>query len=186
MLDTALELSAGSVRVLIGEALGLTLGGVRSRARAVAKVGAARLVTDGFCLAGVWWLVLMLAGEVVVLSGGSRLGPSMWWKSALLIVALGLALTGHDRPAGALGLIRMVLRSRWSGLELVIPAEAALNVLPIVFLAVMIWRPRERVFRFRGLLWLTAPVLLAPLTVPHRILPLHGAGAIFMGSVALA
>ena len=104
MLDTALELSAGSVRALIGEALGLTVGGVRSRARAVAKVGAERLIADGFCLAGLWWLVLMLAGEVVVLFTAFRPGPSMWWKSALLTVAFVLALTGHDRPAGVLGL----------------------------------------------------------------------------------
>jgi hypothetical protein len=186
MLDTASEASSGSLIALLGEAAGLVGNGLRSRARSVLSIGAARLIADGTCLAGTWWLALILAGELVVWSTGAPSAHQMWWRTSIAVAAFALALGGHDRAAGLLGLARMILHSRWTGLELVISAEVLLSALPVVFLSVMVWRPRQRVFRKRSLLWLCAPLLIAPLTVPQRILPLHGAGAIFMALVVLA
>ena len=186
MLDTASEASSGSLIALLDEVVGLAGNGLRSRARAVLSLGAARLIADGVCLAGTWWLALILAGEVVVWSTGAASAHQIWWRTSIVVAAFALALGSHDRAAGVLGLVRMILHSRWTGLELVISAEILLSALPFVFLSVMVWRPRQRAFRKRSLLWLGAPLLVAPLTVPQRILPLHGAGAIFMALVVLA
>jgi hypothetical protein len=185
LLDTASEASAGSISGLLSETGSLVGGGIRARARLVVRVGSGRLIADGACLAGVWWLALVLAGEVVVWLTAVSPAHLIWWRTVLVVLALTLALTGNDRPAGVLGLARILLRSRSPTLELVIPSALLLDVVPTLLMAVMIWRPRQRGFRWRSLLWLAAAPAIAPLIVPHRILPLHGAGAILMVIVLL-
>ncbi len=185
ILDTASEASANSISGLLSEAGGLVRGGIRARSQRVSSVGSGRLIADGACLAGVWWLVLVLAGEVVVWFTAVSPAHFIWWRTLLVALALALALTGNDRPAGVLGLARILLRSRSPSLELVIPGDLLFNLLPVLLMAVMIWRPRRRGLRWRSLLWLASPLAIAPLIVPQRVLPLHGAGAVFMVIVLL-
>lgn len=186
MLGTVLDASAGSLRGFARELADLVRLGLRARGELAARVGAARLVADGVCLAGTWLMTLDFATLLAQRQRGLG-GPLLGWPSIALIgAALMLALVGVDRVAGAAALA-------WTAFRL--PALSELHpgllgllpeVVPAVCFAVMVLAPRRRSADPRGLAWLIVPVwlVLALGPPPFEQNPLLVAG-VALGAIAV-
>ena len=157
MLATLLDTSDGSVRVFARELIDLLLSGLRSRSRATAEHGLGRLVADGFCLGA----MLAIAARIST-SVGFQPGRWQFW---LIGAALALALAGHDRAAGLVGLGWIVATNPVdpfgghvvTGYRTAVPLVIALEFGLMIPLLVMVLAPRRRPRDLRRLLWL-APV----------------------------
>ncbi|HEY3774964.1 MAG TPA: hypothetical protein VGL69_18310 [Solirubrobacteraceae bacterium] len=163
MLGTLLDSSADSTVAFAREAVDLVRLGLRARATRLAAGGAPRLVADGACLAGVFFLAQDLATAL-----HSRDVPDAVYSPAamtVLVVVLITAMAGHDRIAGLGALVWTALR--FSGVMAGIDAAGyPAAVLPVICFTVMVVSPRRR--RARALLsnpcgswWLVALVVLA-------------------------
>jgi hypothetical protein len=191
MLDTALDLSAGSWQALLRESGALLRGGLSARARVNARGDPLRLAADACCVAATLWStwVLISLGLFVRMLVRSQQPVGVGWPlaMALLVIAIVLALIGWDRIAGvfAFGLIALflfVVREHFTAGGSTAHQLASLFV-PIVCYGVMALAPRARTRDPRRLLWLLAaaalvvggPTLLpAALGVPKITLLLVG------------
>jgi hypothetical protein len=165
LVATLLDVSGTSRSRFVTELVSLVRAGVHERAARNARAGAPRLVADGICLAGVWILTLVLAGEI-----GNRIrvfdpyGP--WhpiapWTLTLLVAALVLALIGYDRLAGAAALLFLAgitIDSTWSELA---DGKRDLLLAPLICFATMVIAPRRRSVDPRRLAWLALAAGLA-------------------------
>jgi hypothetical protein len=182
MLATLLDACGDSRRRFVREIVDLVRLGLRARATQVASAGPARLVADGFCLAGIW---LMTADLVTLVSWRSRgiQGPLVDWPSiALICAALAIALIGLDRLAGAGALVWTALRlpyliDQHPGL-----GGLAAEALPVICFAVMVLSPRRRAADPHRLAWLAAPIALAVTFGP----PADERSPILLAAAALA
>ena len=157
MLGTVLDAGESSHARFGYEIVVLVWSGWRARLSQRTDVGALRLLADGLCLAGVWMLTLIFAGDVGDRVRGLRPGdpehPS-WLTLSLIVLALSLALAGRDRPAGAAALLfstiivlgpdRYDLGDRWRNALLV----------PIACFLTLVLIPRRRRPGPHGLAWL--------------------------------
>jgi hypothetical protein len=182
MLATLLDACGESRRRFVREIVDLARLGLRARAKQVASAGPARLVADGFCLAGIW---LMTADVVTLVSWRSRAihGPLVDWRSiALICAALAIALLGFDRLAGAGALAWTALRLPYlmdhhPGL-----GGLAAEALPVICFAVMVLAPRRTAADPHRLAWLAAPIALVVTFGP----PADDRSPILLATVALA
>lgn len=165
MVSTLLDVSSASRVRFVGEIVNLVGSGARARGAEMKRAGAARVVGDGFCVAGVWLMVLLLTSDL-----GDRIhgpipdyprylyGP---WTLMLLGAALVLALIGYDRFAGAAAFLFtasvLLDPSRYE-----LTAERVRLIVPATCFAVLLTYPRQRMVNLRRLVWL-API--AVLTV---------------------
>ena len=165
MVSTLLDVSSTSRVRFAGEIVNLVGSGARARSAEMKRAGAARVVGDGFCVAGVWLMVLLLTSDL-----GDRIhgpipdyprylyGP---WTLMLLGAALVLALIGYDRFAGAAALLftASVLLDP-SRYELT-NAERVRLIVPAICFAVLLTYPRKRTVNVRRLVWLAPIAVLA-------------------------
>ena len=135
------------------------------RATHTAQAGAWRLVADGFCLAAVWLLTLLLAADV-----GNRIrGPLPgfpWglfppWSLALLGAGLALALIGYDRLAGATALLFAASIFDDSARYDLTGADRIPLLVPVICFGVLLIAPRGRRPDPRRLAWLVLAAALA-------------------------
>jgi hypothetical protein len=173
MLGTLLDAREDSVIAFVSGVASLLLGGARERARENARIGAGRLVADGFCLAAVLWSVVQ---ELQYLTEHYELVPL--WSVILLAGVPVFALLGRDRLAGLCGMTvaGYVLARNYdmtpSGLEPVLLGHPGLVFFldrwlgPLVCFTIMVLKPRTRAHDPRRLIWLTpaAVLLFAPAT----------------------
>ena len=182
MVATLLDACGDSRRRFVREIVDLVRLGLRARATQVARAGPARLVADGFCLAGIW---LMTADLVTLVSWRSRgiHGPLVDWPSiGLLCAALAIALIGVDRLAGAGALVWTALRlphliDQHPGL-----GGLVVEALPVICFAVMVLAPRRRAADPYRLAWLAAPIALVATFGP----PADERSPILLATAALA
>lgn len=118
MLGTLLDASAGSSLRFARETAGLLRLGLRSRATRIAAGGARRLIADGACVAGAFFLTQDLATALHsrgVLLAGAFSGPfaalALVAATVFAIIAVGL-LTTDPRPAIAVALVPPAGQSR--------------------------------------------------------------------------
>ena len=148
------------------EILDLVRAGLRVRAVHTARVGPARLVADGACLAAVWILTLDLAtllGQRVRGEQDALLAP---WSIALLAVVLATALVGFDRVGGVGALVWTATRTPALLHDISVSDALSAMVVPVVCFAVLIVAPRRRPPDARRLAWLVLPVALAAVLGP--------------------
>ncbi len=147
MLGTLLDLGADSNVRFVREAVDLLRLGLRSRASRIAGSGARRLIADGACVAGIFFLAQDLATAL-----HSRGVPHPFYSPAsmaILAVALTFGLLGHDRVAGAVALVWFGLRlfGVMTGLDV---AAYPATLLPVICCGAMMVSPR--IGRSRSLL----------------------------------
>ncbi|MFZ1997417.1 MAG: hypothetical protein WAU75_25090 [Solirubrobacteraceae bacterium] len=166
MLGTLLDTSAGSTVRFAREAVDLLRLGLRSRATLVAGGGVRRLIADAACVAGALFLAQDLATAL-----RSRGVPDPLYSSAsmvVLAVLLASALSGHDRVAGALTLVWVVLRLGGVTAGIGVSAYPS-TLLPVICFGVMTVSPRRggtrsllpRPYASGWVLALVVPVVLA-------------------------
>lgn len=163
MLGTLLDSSAGSKIVFAREAVDLMRLGLRARATRLAADGARRLLADGACIAGAFFLAQDLATAL-----HSRGVPDAVYSPAamtVLGVVLLAAVSGHDRIAGLGALVWTALRLSgvMAGIDV---AGYPVAALPVICFIVMIVSPRSRSSRALlpnpyGSCWLVVLVVLA-------------------------
>jgi hypothetical protein len=144
----------------------LVRAGLRVRAVHTARVGPARLIADGACLAGAWTLTLDLAtllGQRVRGEQDALLAP---WSIALLAVVLGLVLVGFDRVGGIGALVWIATRTPALLHDISVSEALLATVVPVACFAVLIAAPRRRRPDARRLAWLALPVALAAVLGP--------------------
>ena len=139
MLGTLLDLGADSNVRFVREAVDLLRLGLRSRASRIAGSGARRLIADGACVAGIFFLAQDLATAL-----HSRGVPHPFYSPAsmaILAVALTFGLLGHDRVAGAVALVWFGLRlfGVMTGLDV---AAYPATLLPVICCGAMMVSPR--------------------------------------------
>jgi hypothetical protein len=140
MLGTLLDSSADSSFRFAREAVDLLRLGLRSRAARIAGGGARRLIADGACVAGAFFVTQDLATALT-----SRGVPHPLYSSAsmaVLAVVLTSALLGHDRVAGALALVWSALRLSGVMAGIDVTAHPA-TLLPLMCFGVMTVSPRS-------------------------------------------
>jgi hypothetical protein len=160
MLATLLDSSAASGRRFAREILDLVRLGLRARGAETASAGVGRVIGDGVCLAGAWFMTLELS---ILLSQKARgmHDPLLSSTSIVLLAAvLAITLIGYDRLAGAGALVWTALRfplllDAHAGIAGVVP-----EVLPIACFTVMLLAPRRRAPDPRRLAWLLVPATL--------------------------
>jgi hypothetical protein len=169
MLDTMLEAGSGSTRTFAYEATSLWFAGLRERARAGAQVGTGSLVADGFRLAAVIWVALVLA--VLLRPRLEMHGRSPHVVALLILVVLICWALGYRRAAGVFGFVVLGCGvARWLG-----PLEApnsplwcllAWYAVPFIGFVLMIVGPSppSRVLRRRA--WMLPLSAIAVLLVP--------------------
>jgi hypothetical protein len=163
MLGTLLDSSADSNVAFAREAVDLVRLGLRARATQLAAAGARRLVADGACIAGAFFLAQDLATAL-----HSRGVPdAVYSPAAMAVVAVVLvpAMLGHDRIAGLGALVWTALRFSgvMAGTDVAGDPGA---VLPVICFTVMMVSPRRRSSRALlsnayGSWWLVVLVVLA-------------------------
>jgi hypothetical protein len=169
MLATLLDASAGSRRRFARELADLVRVGLQARGAETASAGVRRVIADGLCLAGAWFMTLdvstLLAQRVrgmhdPLLSSGSI---------ALIAAVLVIALIGYDRLAGAGALLWTALR--FPALIHDNPGIAGLapEVLPVICFVVMLLVPRRRAPDLRRLAWLLVPATLVAALGPPPV-----------------
>lgn len=140
MLGTLLDSTADSSFRFAREAVDLLRLGLRSRATRIARGGVRRLIADGACVAGAFFVTQDLATALA-----SRGVPDPLYSSAsiaVLAVILTSALLGHDRIAGAVALVWLGLRL--SGVMAGIGVTAyPRTLLPVICFGVMVVAPRS-------------------------------------------
>lgn len=186
MVSTLLDASGDSRRRFAREWFDLLREGFRARALQTASAGAGRLIADGFCLCAILLMSVDLIILVIWRTGHFQHDPLVaLWSIGLLAAALALALVGHDRLAGGLGLIWLVTRfpavlheEFWQpGSPGKATADHVLLVLyqsalPFACFAVLLLAPRRQAVDLRRLAWLALPVLLIVQDSPQQ----HGQG----------
>ncbi len=166
MFGTALDAGDVSVSRLAREIVDLAWSGSKARIFQTGQIAAPRLVADGLCIAGVWMLTIILAGDLGDRVRGLRPGdpehPS-WLVLSLVVVALGSALVGRERLAGVTALLFSAL---------VVPGTAGNDfgdrwrlamLVPTACFVALVVVPRHRRRHYRRLTWLL-PVLAIALT----------------------
>jgi hypothetical protein len=92
MLGTLLDVSASSRARFAREIVALARSGLRMRGLESARLGARRVIADGFCLAALWMLTLFLSSDLGLrIQGGEPGYPDAalpLWSLALLGVAI--------------------------------------------------------------------------------------------------
>jgi hypothetical protein len=163
MLGTLLDSSAGSNVRFAREAVDLLRLGLRARAAQIAAAGARRLLADGACLAGAFFLAQDLA--TALHSRGVSHPVYSPASMAVLAAVLIVALSGRDRIAGMGALVWMTLRFSGvtAGLDV---AGYPATVLPVICFAAMVMIPRGRSSRgmlsgLYGSWWLIGLIVLA-------------------------
>ena len=143
MVGTLIDTSAGSAMRFAREILDLVRLGLRARAAQTATVGARRLIADGFCLAGVFFMTQDLATAL----SDRRVAHALYSSAsiALLAAILGIALTGRDRLAGVGALVWTALRMPGLIAAHLTVTDYAGMALPVVSFTVMLVAPRVRV-----------------------------------------
>jgi hypothetical protein len=141
MLSTLLDSSGDSNAQLLREAVDLIRLGLRARATLIAASGAGRLLADGACTAGAFFLAQDLATGL-----RSRGVPDAVYSPAsmmLLGVLVAIAMLRRDRIAGAGALLWLALRLLGviGAINLTI---ASATLLPAICFTVMLVRPRQR------------------------------------------
>ena len=127
-----------------------------------------RVVADGLCLAGVWFLTLDLSTLLSQRARGMH-DPLLSAPSIVLLGAvLAIALVGFDRLAGAGALVWTAAR-----FPLLLDANpgiagAAVEIVPIVCFAAMLLAPRQRAPDVRRLAWLIVPATLVATLGPSN------------------
>lgn len=172
ILGTALDLSAGSWRLLWRESLALVRGGLRARARISAEGGPRRLVADACCQAATLMGTVSIADAIVGYLTTRYTHPdvAVVISGALLGGFVLLALLGYDRAAAPCGvaavaaelIVPLVVhapRFDWVRSPAIYYLVAAQPVLLVLY-GVMFSAPRTRRRNPRRLLWLAAALLL--------------------------
>jgi hypothetical protein len=168
MLATVLDASAGSRRRFVREIADLVRLGLRARGSQTASAGARRIVADGLCLAGVWFLTLDVSTLLSQKARGMHDPLLSSTSIALLAAILAIALVGYDRLAGAGALVWTALRipALWDHHAGIV--NLAPEVLPVACFAVMMLVPRRRTTDPRRVAWLLLPaILVATLGPPN-------------------
>jgi hypothetical protein len=148
------------------EILDLVRVGLRVRAVHTARVGPARLIADGACLAAAWILTLDLAtllGQRVRGEQDALLAP---WTIALLAVVLGLVLVGFDRFGGIGAVVWTAARTPTLLHDISVTEALLAALVPVTCFAVLVAVPRCRRPDARRLAWLALPVALAAVLGP--------------------
>jgi hypothetical protein len=140
---------------------GLAAAGLRVRATDTARVGPARLIADGACLATAWILTRELAtllGQRVRGEHDALLAP---WTVALAAVVLALVLIGHDRLGGIGALLWTATRTPALLHDVSASTVLLAAIVPVLCFTVLIVTPRRRPTDLRRLAWLALPIALA-------------------------
>ncbi len=140
MLGTLLDSSADSSFRFAREVVDLLRLGLRSRATQIAGAGARRLITDGACVAGTFFVAQDLATALHSRGVAHPLYSSA--SMAVLAVVLTSALLGHDRVAGAVALVWLGLRLSGVMAGIDVTAYPA-TLLPLICFGVMAATPRS-------------------------------------------
>jgi hypothetical protein len=167
MTGTLLDSSAGSRASLVRELIDLLRVGIRMRAGHNARIGAKRLLADGFCRGGILLMTLDLSTLLSQRLDGVEDPLLSWISICVLGVILAIALVGAERLAGTAALVWTVAR---------LPELAAHNhtfnglaptIVPLVCFGVLIVNPRRRRLDLRRMAWLLAPVALVAAYAPR-------------------
>ena len=171
ILDTMLEMAAGSTLALARELAVVVFCGLRERSRAIAADGRRQLVADGCRLALILVLVVPMWGLV------SGLGPTRPLIQTLgvlaVVVAFLLLLAGYNRWVGIGGLLAIAMGVTTTmlqghpGLENILSPVVTMAV-PALCCAVLAIAPGRRAPKFTRLWW------FAPLVVIGIVLPPDG------------
>jgi hypothetical protein len=182
MLATLLDSSAGSGPRFAREVVDLVRLGLRARGAETASAGMRRVIADGLCLAGAWFMTLDLSTLLSQRARGMH-DPLLSSASLVLLAAvLAVTLVGFDRLAGAGALVWTALR-----FPLLLDAHPGIagvapEVLPIACFTVMLLAPRRRAPDLRRLAW-----LIVPATLVATLAPAHGdQSPMLLAAVALA
>jgi hypothetical protein len=184
MLGTALDLSDGSVWMLLGESLALLGDGIAARAGIAAAVSPRQLAADVCAQATTVWGAVSLVASIQ-LARAADLNPNTaeLAYTVLLAMAIGFALLGYDRLGGICGLAWIFVLhlavighpagqhgGSWEPLPL--KQELLELFLPLAGYLVMMKAPRSRSPGAKQMLWLICAVALV-LTAPSFV---HGIG----------
>jgi hypothetical protein len=176
MLGTLLDAGEDSTGAFISGCASLVVGGLRERARENARIGARRLIADGFCqgavLMGFYTLLAGIQERETPVPHGYIHGWLVW-KLVVVAAVLVFALLGRDRLAGLCGV-------GFAGYMLIhaygLPASDAPGALvlyrwgiALVCFAVMVLKPRIRAYGQRKLLWLIAGATVAVVSLMPQL-----------------
>lgn len=149
MLDTLLEASSGRHGVFVWNVLSLVAAGLGERARASARLSAARTIAEAAKLASILYTCLWLTAGLAVLIGRSGWGHDgrVWlYMVGLLIILMAWSL-GSQRLVGVIGLactvaVALVVARRP---DFLLPVSVVLPILPAFGYLIMAIAPtRER------------------------------------------
>jgi hypothetical protein len=166
MIGTLQDVSAGSRLGFAREIADLVRLGLRTRATGTASAGAARLIADGLCLAGIWLMALDLTTLTTQRARGLEDPLLAWAPLALLVGTLAVALAGRERIAGVAALVWTVLRMPALWVHHPGVVGLAPELLPIVCFCVMAVAPRRRRVELRRLAWLVVPAMFVLTLAP--------------------
>ncbi len=171
-VDTALDVSEGSLRLFVRELAGLAWYGYRRRGAGVAGTRVERVFADGLCQGAVWVVIFELADLLAHIRAesygrlpGTQLSPASVRldsrpAAVLLAAALALALVGLDRWAGVAGLGWLAV---WTPILAHYRTPAGLSALlvPLFGFLVLLGAPRRRPLDPWRLVWFAVPVALS-------------------------